>query len=61
MLIPMRVHNVTAEYIAEIERAYPAARNMSNGDFVSFRVHGVTPQWLGALTAEGYRNITPSR
>ena len=60
-LIAMRVHGVTAEYISDVERAYPPARSMSNEDFITFRVHGVTPEWLRALSAAGYENITPEQ
>lgn len=58
-LVAMRIHGVTAEYVADVEHVYPPARNMSNGDLVGFRVLGVTPEWLRGIAAAGYGNISP--
>ncbi|HYD73996.1 MAG TPA: M56 family metallopeptidase, partial [Candidatus Binatia bacterium] len=60
-LVAMRIHGVTADYIGDVERVYPPARNMSNEDFVSFRVLGVTPEWLRGMSAAGYGDISPDQ
>jgi hypothetical protein len=60
-LVAMRVHGITSEYIDEIERAYPPARNMNSEGFIGFRVLGVTPEWMRGISAAGYGDISPDQ
>jgi beta-lactamase regulating signal transducer with metallopeptidase domain len=58
-LIAMHANGVTVDYIERIERAYPPARTMGYEELISFRVLGVTPEWLGGVVDAGYPNLRP--
>jgi hypothetical protein len=56
MLIAFRVHGVSPEYIAKIEKlgfARPEANQL-----VAMRVHGVTPEFISEMRSRGLKDLS---
>ena len=58
-LIAFRVHQVTPEYVAEVQSA---GLGRPEGDqLIAMRVHGVTPDYIERMKGRGFKNLTLER
>lgn len=58
ILAQMRVHGVTPQWIAAMERELPGMRSLSAQQMVTLGVHRVTPDWIRSMREAGYRDLS---
>ena len=58
MLGQMRMHGVTPQWIAAMEREFPGMRRLSAEQMVALALHRVTPDWIRSMRAAGYGDLT---
>lgn len=57
MLAQMRIHGVTPQWIAAMERELPGVRALSAQQMVALAIHQVTPDWIRSMREVGYRDL----
>lgn len=58
MLAQMRIHGVTPQWIAAMERELPGVRALSAQQMVALAIHQVTPDWIRSMREVGYRDLS---
>ncbi|HYG26805.1 MAG TPA: M56 family metallopeptidase [Caulobacteraceae bacterium] len=57
-LASMRLHGVTPEWIAALERELPWIRSLSAGQLTNLAIHDVTPEWVRDMRGAGYDRLS---